>query len=318
MIARRTVLILGAGASMPFGFPSGSGLMTQIISRLSEPNDRMRSLITEAGFEADAINDFHNALKKSGKRSVDAFLEHRTEFLEIGKIATVCILLPLEREEDIFRHNESNWYEYFFNKLNASFAEFDKNSVSVLTFNYDRSLEQYLFTALRNAYGKSAGECAEKLRSLPIIHLYGQLGGLPSLDGEGIEFGAPLSPEVLRRAADGVQIIHEDVTQNPQFRRAHEFLESAERVCFLGFGYDRTNLERLAGYNAPSRQGVIGSAKGLTSRECRLVRENLTRLRFPFPGNELIAQLELGSSVDGLDYIYGEAIAFLRYHCPLD
>jgi hypothetical protein len=319
MITRKVVLILGAGASMPFGFPSGSGLMTQIISRLSVMKDQMRLLIREAGFKPEEIDDFRDALKKSGKRSVDAFLEHRTEFLAIGKIATACILLPYEREESIFRRDDSNWYEYFFNKLNARFEEFDKNSVSVLTFNYDRSLEQYLMTGLQNSYGKASGECAEKLHSLPIIHLYGQLGRLPSLGGEGIEFGAALNPDVLRRAAEGIQIIHEDVAKNPTFDRAHELLSNAERICFLGFGYDRTNLERLAPYRPPSGQVVIGSAKGFTGRECESIRETLTKLGFPLPtGNQVLKPLAFYPHEGGLDFGFGEVIQFLRQHCPLD
>jgi hypothetical protein len=320
MITRRAVLILGAGASMPFGFPSGAGLMTEVIQRLSDTKDPMGSLIHKIGFRPEQINHFLNALKKSGKRSVDAFLEHRIEFLEIGKVATACILLPYEREDSIFERNESNWYEYLFNKLNARFEEFDKNSVSVLTFNYDRSLEQYLLTALQNSYGKTTGECAEKLHSVPIIHLYGQLGGLPSLSGEGLEFGAPLNPEVVRKAADGIQIIHEDVAKNPNFQRAHELLGTAERVCFLGFGYDQTNLERLSHYKSPSGQLVIGSAKGFTNRERQLIGQNLAKFGFPAPNTNIAALQNLGFTISsgGLDSIFGDVSAFLHTHCPLD
>lgn len=319
MITRKLVLILGAGSSMPFGFPSGSDLMSRIINRLTPSNpDPMQSVIRDAGFQPKEIENFRNALTKSGKKSVDAFLEHRSEFLEIGKVATACVLLPLESEDRIFGRNDTNWYEYLFNKLNASFEEFDKNSVSVLTFNYDRSLEHYLLTALQNSYGKTSDECSRKLASLPIIHLYGQLGSLPSLGGQGIEFGAEINPDVLTRAADGIQIIHEDVAKNPQFQRAHELLNSAERVCFLGFGYDRTNLGRLARYDQPPKQGVIGSAMGLTERECLLIRETLTKLGFPIPGIGTLTHLHLNSSVGGLDFIFGEAIGFLRAHCPLD
>jgi hypothetical protein len=292
--------------------------MTQIINGLSQ-NSEMQSLIRSAGFRAEEIEHFRNALKNSGRKSVDAFLEHRIEFLEIGKAATACVLLPHESMDRIFGRNETNWYEYFFNKLNATFEEFDKNSVSVVTFNYDRSLEQYLLTALKNSYGKTSDECLHKLSSLPIVHLYGQLGDLPPSGGEGIEFGAPLNPDVLRKAAAGIQIIHEDVAKNPQFQRAHELLSKAERVCFLGFGYDRTNLKRLAGYTGPPGQEVIGSAKGSTSRECHLIRETLTRLGFPHPRvAETLAPLEFVPAFGGLDRIFGEASAFLHEHCPFD
>jgi hypothetical protein len=319
MITRKIVLILGAGASMPFGFPSGAELRVQIINGLNPSTSHpMRSEVLEAGFESKHVEDFRTTLHKSGKKSVDAFLEHRTEFLAIGKVATACALLPCENEDRILAHNELNWYEYFFNKLNATFDDFDKNSVSALTFNYDRSLEHYLFTALQNSYGKSAEECAQKLRSLPIVHLYGQLGDLPYLNSKGIEFGAKPNPEVLRKAAEGIKIIHEDISANPEFNRAHELLRNAERICFLGFGYDQTNLRRLAGYGTPSKQDVIGSAMGLTDRECGLVRAELNRLGFRTPDSSTLESLRLSGSDGGLDPIFGETMGFLRHHCPLD
>ena len=319
MINRNVVLILGAGASMPFGFPSGFELMTLIINDLNPSNSNpMLSLISHIGFKRQEVEDFRNALRQSGKKSVDAFLEHRTEFIPIGKVATACVLLPHESEERIFGRNASNWYEYFFNKLNAKFEEFDKNSVAIITFNYDRSLEYYLLTALRHSYGKSSEECSHRLGSIPIVHLYGQLGDLPLLGNDGIEFGSRLNTDVVRKAAAGIQIIHEDVAKNPQFQRAHRLLNKAERVCFLGFGYDQTNLERLAGYTPPPKQGVIGSAKGLTNRECSIIRQTLTKLGFPVPDRDTLEPLDLGSSKGGLDNVFGEANEFLRHHCALD
>jgi len=46
---------------------------------------------------------------------------------------------------------------------------------------------------------------------------------------------------------------------NPEFKRAHDLLAHAERICFLGFGYDKTNLDRLIG---PLGTGIV------TSKEC--------------------------------------------------
>jgi hypothetical protein len=132
MITHKIVLVLGAGASMPFGFPSGADLKTEITTSLV-PRNPWHSLLVEAGFEASHAERFRLSLLKSGKRSVDAFLEHRPDFLDVGKAATACALLPREREDLLFPAQES-WYDYFFNKLNAQFEDFGRNSVSVVTF----------------------------------------------------------------------------------------------------------------------------------------------------------------------------------------
>lgn len=85
--------------------------------------------------------------------------------------------------------------------------------------------------------------------------------------------------------------------------RAHKLLSDAGRVCFLGFGYDGTNLERLAGYTPSRSQVVIGSAKGFSTRECHLIGESLTKLGFPFPASSAtLNSLELNPSGGGLHF----------------
>jgi len=306
MINQKIVLVLGAGASTPFGFPSGADLKTAITTRLVF-RDEWHTLLLDAGFEPDHIEKFRTALLKSGKRSVDAFLEHRTDFVDVGKAAIACALLPHEKEEYLFHRGKESWYEYFFTKLNARFEDFSHNSVSVITFNYDRSLEHYLFTALKNAYGKPPRECAEVLRSISIVHLYGQLGELPTLsrDGLGNAYGSPVTVESLLKAASGIKIIHEAITDKQPFEQARCMLADSVRVCFLGFGYDQTNLERLMGYG-PDAGGpqIYGSALGFSRRELDLLKSRLQGL-----GMHKIVCLE-GP--------VGEALDFLRYHCPFD
>ena len=40
-------------------------------------------------------------------------------------------------------------------------------------------------------------------------------------------------------------MISENSVDQPQFKQAHSLLRSAEVICFLGFGWDETNLDRL-------------------------------------------------------------------------
>ena len=87
--------------------------------------------------------------------------------------------MPFEREEKLYHPDGKDWYEYLSVKLNSSFEEFGENKLSVITFNYDRSLEHYLLNSLINLHGKTCDECVKALAQIPIVHVYGQLGERP-------------------------------------------------------------------------------------------------------------------------------------------
>ena len=245
MIKKPTVLILGAGASSPFHYPLGVELRNEICGELYPQKRRYQTLIN-TGFAHDEIKNFRDALYYSGKSSVDAFLEHRSEFVNIGKIAIAATLIPNESEPILFRNTEENWYMYLYKIMNSSFDEFGKNNISMLTFNYDRSIEHFLFLALKNSYGKNDKECAEKLRTIPILHLYGNLNDLPWQNEDGRPYNNETSDiSALKKSASRIRIIHEDIEKDPTFQKAHEILNKAEKIIFLGFGYNQTNLNRL-------------------------------------------------------------------------
>lgn len=280
MVTKPTVLILGAGASKPLGYPTGVELKKGIFDDLETDMPCFTALRT-LGFSAKDISDFRWALFYSGKNSVDAFLEHRKDFLEIGKFSIASALLSYENERELFEIGD--WYQFFYDKLNTSFEEFDKNTISIITFNYDRSLEHYLFTALKHSYDRESRECASKLKNIPIIHVHGQLGYLPWQDHlprplepwrgleDWIRYGSPTDTEDLKRAVEGIRIIHDDkdLGGDPQFDKAHELLAQAEKVYFLGFGYHATNVERLniELLRKTSRVDVQGTIKGLGEAE---------------------------------------------------
>lgn len=287
---------------MPFGFPSGAGLKTKIVELLGNRNGTLWSISIDLGFSPERIDAFQDALKHSGKRSVDAFLEHRAEFVDLGKVATAYVIMSCELKDQVFADRKENWYQYFFNKLNVEFDDFGKNHVSVITFNYDRSLEFYLVTALQNSYGKIRTDCLAKLTALPMVHLYGDLGTLPTATDRGAAFGAGLNHQTVRKGAEGIRIIHEPTTE-ATFQEAYKLLDEAERIVFVGFGYDPTNMDRLfKGVQARTAR-VVGSAMGFTRSELNFVQSSFARLS--------MRNVEL-------EDLYSEALEFLRHHSPFD
>ncbi len=275
MIEIPTVLILGAGASKPFGFPLGRVLLQILCMDLLTDKQNLRTRMVQLSHrQADEIEDFAKALMKSGQQSVDTFLEKRSDFLDIGKEAISCALVPCEHEGALFElSNEENWYRYLFGKLNAETLEdFKNNKISFITFNYDRSLEHFLFVALKNSYNRSDEDTAKALQAIPIVHVYGQLGKHPYVDKEGRPYGQPLDDKNdLDRCVAEIKLFPEDGPVDT-FSKAHKLLEEAVKVVFLGFGYNRTNLERLQLHRIPKSQTMFaGTAVGLEAAEKREV-----------------------------------------------
>lgn len=253
MITKPTVLILGAGASNVYGFPTGQELVSSIISNLRplsknqirSPIDWVKFLNRYFGIESEEIYDFQEKLDYA-RISVDAFLEYSSEFLKVGKLAIAMSLISHEINEKLF-NAKKNWLDYLRNEIDAPFDDFGKNKLSIITFNYDRSVEQYLFTVLKNTYGRSDKECVEQLNKIPIIHVHGKLGSLPWQEENGRPYENTITPENIKLASDQIIIISESNEDSEEFRQAFELLKNADegKIYFLGFGYNRVNLRRL-------------------------------------------------------------------------
>ncbi|MDP2939478.1 MAG: hypothetical protein Q8O13_05330 [Candidatus Omnitrophota bacterium] len=251
MIKTKTLFILGAGASAPFEYPTGIQLRNLICGRTRKAAV-VQALVPvnekeDESFYAQSVDKFITEFSRSSLYSIDFFLEHRKEFMNIGKMTIASYLLPCERDQRL-RDSGDNWYMYLYDRLKSSFEEFDKNEISFITFNYDRSLEQFLFEALANQFNKSYQECAEKIKNIPIIHLYGQLDFLPWQNGNGFPYLYQKDSFVrLRNARDNIKLLTEEreVGESQEFQAAYKLIEKADKIYILGFSFDETNLERL-------------------------------------------------------------------------
>jgi len=277
MITDPTVLVLGAGASMPYGFPSGLQLMNTIITRLdsNSPDNFIKSL-KEFNIAEDEIRTFRYDLITSNAFSVDAFLEYRREFLNLGKLAITLTLIPLEEEYNLYNitNRGESWYAYLFNKLDAPFDAFSENKLSIITFNYDRSLEHCLFKSMRSKYKKSDEECAEKLSKLPIIHVHGRLGTLPWQDEKGRAYSPRvdlLKLEEIKNISEQIIVISEAEDTSSEFGAAFNLMKSANRIYFLGFGYHEMNLVRLK-INELKFQTFSGTGYEMGNMEITLIK----------------------------------------------
>jgi hypothetical protein len=281
MITTPTVLILGAGARYPYGFPTAKGLKELICEAFSSPSSPPSVFLSEdCNFVPEQFFQFREAFLKSGQPSVDAFLERRPKFLDVGKLAIAFCLMPFEREEKLYHpdpHRGGDWSEYLSVKLNSSFEEFGENKLSIITFNYDRSLEHYLLNSLINLHGRTRDECASALEKIPIVHVYGQLGEQPYPKQGSHQYRADRVEHFIyvKTAAAGIKLYHEEAESASA--RACELLRGAKCVCFLGFGYHPFNIARLnIGGSFDLSTTIIGTARGLIGMEVDHAKNRLS------------------------------------------
>src|SRR5688500_18151883 len=111
MICKRTVFVLGAGASMPYGFPSGPALRHEICTETLMPGDPRHRLLMEMGFYFSDVEECRVAVARSWASSIDMFIASRTDHAEVAKAAIAMTIAKYERENDLFfAEPQGDWF----------------------------------------------------------------------------------------------------------------------------------------------------------------------------------------------------------------
>ena len=225
------------------------------------------------GFDLGHVRSFRTRLRDSGAYSVDAFLEHNANDVALGKVATAHVLLKSEKFSGAQRVD--GWYRYLWSQLMVRLDQFDKNRLSVVTYNYDRSIEHFLFGMMKSMFPSEEQVCKEKISSIRFIHLHGSLGPLPwQSEHHAMDYGQDLVGAADRaRIEQSMIVIHEGKDDSPEYNEAFELMTAAERIYCLGFGYGETNMTRLALNRLEWRNNrICGTSKGLPEMRQNQIR----------------------------------------------
>jgi hypothetical protein len=254
-----TVMILGAGASAPYGFPLGRGLKEKIIQQSGDTNKSAeREQYLKAGFSQERVTEFNTALTRSHYPTIHAFLEDRPSLRETGAFGIAAALMPLESQGTLFPPKD--WYPALFQGLDLKNFTSISSIPAIITFNYDRSLEHYLTVATQSAYESEVRKHAlDKLRRLRIIHVYGQLGDYPA-----VPYDPAKNVEDFRKAAKEIRMIYDQgIEESDGFAESKRVLENARDVIILGFGYDERSVRRMGLSTHIPERTIFGTAYGL-------------------------------------------------------
>lgn len=270
MIANPTTLILGAGASQPLGYPTGAELREHIINGLGiapylqalERTARQDYGNTSA--EIETYKRFKDRFKKSHVASIDAFLAEpeNAVFSTVGTAAIAAALLTFEHPE-----RDPNWYADLFNAIRFRADNERRFPLKVVSFNYDLSLEFFLFNAFMNTYGLSVEETRAMVReNVEFIHVYGDLGELSGLhsSADARSYGGDSSlAGPIFKASKRIHIIGRNEATRDGFTKAFQIIAEATFVVILGYGFDQLNNNNLRLQDAVAAKHPFSTGYGL-------------------------------------------------------
>lgn len=235
---------------MPYGLPSGAQLRI-FLCNASNHNDPLTVTVSNLlQVDRNLVVNFATAFKLSGQLSIDTFLARRPEYANIGKACIAAVLCSREVANYVVAPDQpDHWYGLLWEAITRdadSIADVRDSRVWFMTFNYDRSLEYFLFEAVKNTFGTNDVDALTTVKSFGIHHLYGALGEFgPTYSETTRPYLSELTAGDIQIASRGIRIIPEARDDDRVFYQARELIAHCKRLCFLGFGFDPLNLRRL-------------------------------------------------------------------------
>lgn len=291
MITEKTIFILGAGASKPFGMPLGHELI-EIIKGTNITNDKYKEILDaiKTAFnrieESDPHADYSKRLGQMQdllsrwptKETFDFFLLNNRQFNKTGKAFIAFTFYFLSNKNSIFNsYNVQNWYNTLWGYLHSEdFENFLEQPLKIYTFNYDFTLDYFLLNSIDAKYNMGYLDMRlleEKCKTIMPIHIYGSMGKVSELHNmKKFEIGQHDHnrddySHYFNDATNQIHLINERATTNI-FNEINNYVLEGYRVVFLGFGFDEQNLKnlRLDEWRA-NNCNVIGTAFGLSNHE---------------------------------------------------
>jgi len=248
-MGKKAVFVIGAGASVDAGLPTGKELKDEISKLLAieydewgrklESGDRVIASSLQYYFDSQkspevsvaeyirTANHIKDAMPQAA--SIDNFIDSHKgndKIAFVGKLAIARAILQAERKSHLwfekvnlssninFKKINNTWYTPFFRLLTGSLTKDDLKerfkSFTLIIFNYDRCIEHFLYWALQNYYQIHENIAADLVNSIEIYHPYGDVGKLPwGQAGGGVEYGYDIKHDSLLEIAGKIKTFTE-------------------------------------------------------------------------------------------------------------
>lgn len=344
---KQTVFVIGAGAGVDIGMPTGEALSNQIaqkvnirfeggVKRIGGDAEMVDALMQQARIDDENVNNYYSAGRSIAAgiqytRSIDSYIHtHRHDPLikTCAKIAIAQTIIRSEKQSKIFVNETKyppryldhdgflkSWLLDFFRILQEgiiareTLGNFAQN-VTIINFNYDRCVEHCLFRALQDLYQIDQAKAADIIKSMRIFHPYGKVAPLPWQDQGGLAYGGdPHGLDVhWPTFAKNIWTYNEEIEQGEELQRLRTALAEADVVVFLGFHFHRQNLELLSPAGEKKSRAVYGSAYDRSDADILVIKGQIIDLFHQVSDSTSRAYL-LQTDCKGLFKEYGARLA---------
>ena len=319
MFRAKTLIVIGAGASIEVGMPVGSDLLKQIVEltdiRFEHFNRQVSGdraivqalkILLDEGGGVKKLNEHLAAAEQLGKSAKQAIsVDNVIDALEdpmvelVGKIGIVSAILKAEAASPYFKMTdchprtlemskfEPTWYssltKLLIENVRKSAVEEIFSNLEIIDFNYDRCLEHYLPFSIAEYYGLDPDTIRETMQALPVHRPYGIAGRLPwqREEGPSVEFGDH-NPQNLADVSQQIRTFTERVEEGTELEAIKSSISKADRIVFLGFAFHRQNVELLA-TRVQGHAEIVATALGISKSDKSVIEDELERA-FAFDG----------------------------------
>ena len=252
---KRTLFFLGAGSSVSYGLPCGEQLIREICDDLKKESPLKIYLRYEIKISEDELKKFAQLFVEAVSSSIDQFLTYREDLKDIGRCVIGAKLISYENIE-VLNSKTDDWFRLFLRHILHD-CEYYNDASDVLslfnfyTLNYDRTIEQILFQIFRSRYWKPDSDYPniEYLLSSAcrVNHAHGMLGSLSlEITGKSRPYNNTFPKvETFKYICKCLGFWDDGSNKYYDNRYLNTYIENAERVIFLGFGFHPGILTRF-------------------------------------------------------------------------
>ncbi len=296
MLPRKTLFVIGAGAGADIGMPLGDALSAEIARKTDiqfelgergqisgDPSlmNTLRQIAKDRGENVNVLRAAGCLIKEgvSYSRSIDSFLNtHKdNENLKLcAKLALVQTILEHEKNSSLYVDETKSsrqfrgdlqvrrsWFSDFMYLLQEGVVASENRedvfkNLTIINFNYDRCIEQFLFHALLSTFLINAEIAKQLMGTLKIFHPYGVVGHFPWSQGKRqVGFGVTDYGDIAGLSQE-IRTFNERIEEGGDLKSMREEVAAANRIVFLGFHFHPQNMELLKAA-APARGGIVDS-----------------------------------------------------------